>query len=652
MTAISGLWYHDGRPADDDHQRMQRALALYGPDRGGQWHEDGIALGVRLMRRLPEDRFDIQPVAGGQGRFRLVADLRLDNRAELADMLGLPPDRLAQMADSALALAAWERWGSDCLGRLVGDFALIVWDAAERRLHLARDMMGERPLFFHRGADFVAVASMAKGLHTLPDLPVAPDIERLQEYLALAPERGPRSFFVGVERVQPGHRVEITADGRVRDVEWYRWEFRPPAHRRDPDDYAQELRALFDRAVADRLRTTGAVGSHLSGGFDSSLVTATAAAQLAGRGQRLTAYTHAPMEGVPLDAWPGCIVNEWPRASQVAARHDNLEHVKVTADQGRIGAGLDQTFYYAEIPLLNLCTQVWTSEICRLARQRRQQVMLVGDLGNATVSQAGMERLAHLAGHGRLISWGREALAIRQQQKLSWFRLLSLSAGPWLPPWLAEALRIATGRWREDLATVTALRPAVLHSAAFQERLRQVGYQDRVPMFRNPHDLALFLLRRHDFTAMLRKGQLAAFGVEERDPTADRRLIEFTLALPSDLLLRQGVTRWIYHRAFADRIPAEIRTARQRGYQGADWLTLLRRGQDDLLDQVRRVAGQPQVAGIMDTDFLLQSLSSPLPDQPQGPDQTYRYRYKLLRAVSVAHFIGKMGQSNSDTHLP
>ena len=203
MTALAGLWRFDGRPdAAEGCARMLAAQELYGPHHGAQWSDSAVALGRRLMRVLPEDAFDRQPLIGGEGRYVLVADVRLDNRDELTEALRIPAPQARTLCDAAILLAAIERWDESCLERLVGDYAFAVWDGVRRRLLLARDPLGQRPLHYHRGNKFFAFASMPKGLHALPDVPYAPDEERIAEFLVLMPETGTQSFFLGIERVR------------------------------------------------------------------------------------------------------------------------------------------------------------------------------------------------------------------------------------------------------------------------------------------------------------------------------------------------------------------------------------------------------------------------------------------------------------------
>ena len=196
MTAIAGLWRFDGRPdAAAGCARMLAAQELYGRHHGAQWSNGSVALGRRLMRTLPEDAFDRQPLIGGEGRYVLVADVRLDNRDELAEILRIPSPQAQTLCDAAILLAAIERWDEACVEHLVGDYAFALWDGKRRRLFLARDPLGQRPLHYHRGHNFFAFASMPKGLHALPDVPYAADEERIAEFLALMPETGSKELF-------------------------------------------------------------------------------------------------------------------------------------------------------------------------------------------------------------------------------------------------------------------------------------------------------------------------------------------------------------------------------------------------------------------------------------------------------------------------
>jgi asparagine synthase (glutamine-hydrolysing) len=222
MSAIAGFWALDERAdADLRCRAMLDALSLYGPDDVAIGRLGPAALGRALFRLLPEDVADRQPIRAGGGRIALVADVRLDNRGELAAALGLAPGEAARLADSALVGAAVERWGAEgAATRLLGDFAFAAFEPEARRLVLARDPLGQRPLFLARGPGFIAFASMPRGLHALPEVERRPDGEEVARFLALFPRRGEESYFAGLRRVEPGHVVILEAERETASRYW------------------------------------------------------------------------------------------------------------------------------------------------------------------------------------------------------------------------------------------------------------------------------------------------------------------------------------------------------------------------------------------------------------------------------------------------
>ena len=295
MSAIAGLWRFDGKPEPAaDCAPMLAAQQIYGPHDGQTWSDGPLAMGRRLFRILPEDVHDRQPLQSRDGRLTLVADVRLDNRDELMTLLGLSSRDAQQLCDAAILLASLERWGEGALDRLVGDFAFALWDAPAKKLSLSRDFLGQRPLHYHRGKGFFAFASMPKGLHALVEIPHDPDEQAVAEFVVLMPQWGPRSFFKDIARVEPAQIVTVTRHGVSSRRYWQPQ--RPTVGRQQASgDYVEGLRHHLDQATQSRLRgVNGMVGTHLSSGFDSSAVTATAARLLAPRGGKVLAFTAVP----------------------------------------------------------------------------------------------------------------------------------------------------------------------------------------------------------------------------------------------------------------------------------------------------------------------------------------------------------------------
>jgi len=150
MSAIFGIVrFDDGAVSGRNLERMSHALAYRGPD-GIKFVIDGaVALGHGLMLVNREDQFEAQPLRDREADLTLVADLRLDNREELAAAFGINAAELRDLPDSALALRAYKEWGEHCAEHLLGDFAFALWDRQAKKLVLARDHMGQRYVHYH-----------------------------------------------------------------------------------------------------------------------------------------------------------------------------------------------------------------------------------------------------------------------------------------------------------------------------------------------------------------------------------------------------------------------------------------------------------------------------------------------------------------------
>ncbi|MGC6328562.1 asparagine synthetase B family protein [Rhizorhabdus sp. FW153] len=649
MTGVCCNWHLDGAPgADDACAAMQRALALYGGHRSDRIDLGPIALGIELAHMLPEDRFDRQPLSGADGGLYLVADARIDNRPELAEALGLSAERTAAMGDADYILAAWERWGEGALDRLKGSYAFILWDARARVLRLVRDPLGQRPLFVHRAPGRIRVASMAKGLHALPDIPRAPDVERVRDHIALLPHVGPRSFFAGIERIEPGQMLRIHGDGRTDKVDWYdRTQDRSPRFARI-DDYADAFRELFDRVIADALRTPGGVASQLSAGRDSGLVTVSAAARLAQDGKRLTAYTHVPLPGAHLPPVSGRFGNEGAGAARAAAMYPNIDHVLVDCAERTVGDEFDSNFFYKEYPVLNPTNSLWDSEIARQAAASGATLLLNGQFGNMTVSVLGTQRMAELVARGQLLRWAREVAALHRNRHHGLRSLLSISIVPHLPIPVVIALRRLFGRQDYIVSEYTALRDDLAQSEAFQSHVEAMGFDTHFRAWGDVHAMRRMVLWRVDYIGQHMKGMLAATGLDSRDPTSDIRLVEFLSGVPTELFLRDGQTAWLFKQAFGDRLPADTVEARTKGLQSADWPTRMRQALPMLRTELERARHSPTAVALMDMDGLLADASA-FPNNDSdllGGERRMRYHMRLTRGLSVSHFLRKLEAGN------
>jgi asparagine synthase (glutamine-hydrolysing) len=515
-----------------------------------------------------------------------------------------------------------------------------LWDSARRRLLLARDPLGHRPLHYHRSSKFFAFASMPKGLHALPDIPYAPDEERVVEFLAMMPETGTQSFFVGIERVEPAHVVMVTANGVAARRHWQPTRGQITLHR--PEDYAEALRDLLDQAVSCRLRGTGDVGAYLSGGLDSGAVVATAARLLAPTNRRVIAFTSVPREGYDGPTRPGCIIDERANAAATAALYPNIEHVLVPNKGHSPLANIDRKFFLLDRPFRRLCATGWAKSCDDAIRNRKLKVVLEGGYGGLTLSYDGMELLPELLRSGRWLHLWREASALVAARRSRWRGVLANTFGPWCPPalwgWINKTVRKAITF--QDFA---AIHPSRFDELAARAKARNSDFA--LPLSKDGLALRRRLLQLGDPGNFCKAG-LADMQVDFRDPTGDVRLLEFCFAVPTEQFLRDGMPRALARRAFADRLPKQVIEETRTGLTVADWHEDVTAARDEIIDELDRLDGCPAAAAALDLPRM-RRLTESWPSSGWERGAVFgRYRYALLRGIAVGYFLRRATGSN------
>lgn len=552
----------------------------------------------------------------GDGRWLVVADSRLDNAGEVARAVGL-----GTASDAQLLLAAWTKWGEDALQRILGDFAFAVYDRASRKLSLARDPTGQRPLFYKSTNGATAFASMPSGLADI-FARSGPNLGLLARTHADLPHRDEQSFFEGIQRVLPGEVVHVDGHSTVRRLYW-----QPciePQPNDSGEDYVEPYRALLDTAVVARMAgRSNPFGCHLSSGFDSSAVTGTAA-RLLHDPNELIAFTAAPLPGSDGQLPRHRFADESRLATETARMH-GLRHV-IVRETAPLFDVIERQTERMQAPQLSPFNLAWGTEIRRRASELGIDTILTAEIGNLTLNASGLRTLSRLVASGDWGRWWREASLAVRRSDMRWRGVILNSFGPWLPRAAWTGLRRAF-LGIPDSGEICFIRP---------DWLRQFeGGAGPVRPGGDPYGDRLDVIRLNDL-GLYRKAA-EADGIEERDPMSDRRIIEFSLRLPHDQLFRDGQPRPLARAALSDRVPPSVLNLKRRGMQGTDWH--LRIDQQKARDVLEGIAPNPLVQELLDLPKLRRAID----DWPTGDWNHYRvflkYRDRLTGALATGIFL-------------
>lgn len=572
MCGIVGVLQHSGRlPEPELFASCVQRLRRRGPDDSGVWSDERVRLGHRRLAVVDLSPTGHQPMESHDRRFVIVFNGEIYNHTDLRPEL-VPPGGWRGTSDTETLLEAYRAWGVDCLQRLNGMFAFAVWDRVERRLFVARDRVGVKPLYYgHRDGTF-AFASRPGAITPLMGASGdEPDNQALRVYLELGYVPAPLSFYRHVHKLRPGHYLLV--DGQSVQVVRY-WDYRhiPPdlsLLERSEDELVDELDELVRKSVRARLMSDVPLGAFLSGGVDSAMMVAAMKAEGVSDPKAFTI------------AFKEAEYNEGPEAARIA-RHIGVDHVTETLSVSNL---LDLLPLYVEEydePFAD-SSAFPTMAVARLAR-RHVTVALTGDGGDELFGGYHYYPLA-------------DRLSVIDRWRPRTKRLLQAFAAR-VPSHraklLAGALKVDGGvrafnylrSFSKDFAPLVdddVLRGTHSSSSWFEQSAASFALDLTSAEVGMRLDLGFMLpdgyLQKVDVATM-------AFSLEARCPLTDYRLVEWAMRLPVSYKLRGTQTKYLLKKALCRYLPPELVYRRKRGFgvPVAEWLRgPLRSWANDLL---------------------------------------------------------------------
>ncbi|HWV54678.1 asparagine synthase-related protein, partial [Pseudorhodoplanes sp.] len=613
------------------------ALRAHGPDRSDIAVSGHVGLVHVLMRMTPEDRSDHQPYRSASGAI-ITADLRLDNRDDMLRRLGLSPHEALNSPDSRIVLEAFEKFGDDVWPMLRGPFAAAIWNPRTRRLTLARDHLGLNVVMWHRNRRFFAFSTMPNGLFALKDVLRELSEEKFADFLVLNHADHATTIYKDVYRVPPAHVMHVDEQGAISHQRYWSPRDVKPVRYASDQDYADGLREQLDIAVRRQLRSAHPLGCLLSGGLDSSSVTALTARALAETGQRLAAFTGVPGADFDGPVQDGHYADARPFVEAVAKAAGTIDVTYVPNNVADDLAELDRFFIALEAPVRNPTNLGWVLSILRLARSQGRRVLLGGLHGNYTISWNGWSQSIDHLMRGRLLTALRQwQLYYRRSPHSRWAATRNLFIEPVMPPRLRDwvvrrrhANRIAP--WQDH----SPIRPDFAAAMNVTARARQVGHDFH---YRAGRDERIRGLVQADYVGEWHAAEKAFTGVEVRDPTADIDVVSYCFGVPPEQYLAEGIDRSLIRRAMWGLLPESVLTNRRHGLQDAEWHRRISGRRDEIAREIAALSGSPLARRAIDLPRLERAVSNWPTGGWHRPEIFTEYNIALMRGVAGGRFL-------------
>jgi asparagine synthase (glutamine-hydrolysing) len=597
MCGIVGIFDPKGARAIDRDllSRMNDSQYHRGPDDDGVFVDPGIGLGFRRLAIIDLSG-GAQPLFNEDHSVVIVFNGEIYNFKALVPVLEARGHVFRTRSDTEVIVHAWEEWGPACVDRLRGMFGFAIWDKRQQTLFLARDRVGEKPLYYSELADGTFVfGSELKSLLTHPGAIRTLDPQAIEDYFAYGYVPDPKSIYKGIRKLPPGHTLTLRRGMPIPAPRSY-WDvaFRVQAPR-DERDVVAELNTRLREAVDMRMVADVPVGAFLSGGVDSSGVVAL-----------MAGLSREPVNTCSI-AFGQKDYDESRYAQMVAARYNTRHHVReVTEDDFEL---VDRLAHFYDEPFAD-SSAMPTYRVCQLARER-VTVALSGDGGDEVFAGYRRYRWHH---YEELV---RGAIPAALRRPLFGFLASIYPKADWAPrPFRAKSTLQAIARDTVDayfrtVGIATDEMRTRLFSASFTRDLQ--GYNARTVLEQHmraaPADDHLAQIQYADLKTYLSGDILVkvdrasmANSLEVRVPILDHELIEWAAGLPLAMKLRNGEGKYVFKKALEPLVPQELLYRPKMGFS----IPLARWFRGPLRQRLRDAMSSAALAdaGVFDMNYL------------------------------------------------
>lgn len=533
-----------------------QSLHLRGPDQSGVFRRPRAALGQSRLSVIDLSDAAAQPFTDISGRYTLVFNGEIYNYREIRRELTQKGIRFRSESDTEVLLYAYIVYGPAFVNRLNGFFAFCIFDEAENSLFLARDRMGIKPLYYYHDNDVFLFASEMKALVAM-GIPREPDTESIFAYLQLNYIPGPASIFKGVQKAEPGHTLRVKK-GAVSHECFYSIPYNPKGICGDSYETAcGRIRELMDTAVQRRLVADVPLGTFLSGGIDSSIITGLAA-------------RHKPGLKTFSIGFPDEPLFDETRHAETIARLHRTDHQSIRLSSGDLLGVLPRVLDYIDEPFADSSALA----VYLLSRETRRQVTvaLSGDgadelyggyikhMAECRMRNPGMKEKLVKAGGGlwAFLPKSRNSFAGNRIRQLHRF---------------AEAAGLPEGERYWRLASISSEGEAAsLLSVAYRQEIFNARKQEWLRNISTGGDLNEVLLT--DMQVVLRNDMLVkvdlmsmANSLEVRVPFLDHEHVNYVFSLPWFYKAGTSYRKKILKDAFREMLPDEIFRRNKHGFE-------------------------------------------------------------------------------------
>lgn len=583
MGAIFGIYNINHMKIKREYiSHMFEALKDYNLDTLELLEDEEIAFACGIQYDTPESRLEKLPHYYEKSKLTITADGIIDNREELFKIFKIPENLWDRTTDSELIVKAYEKWQEDSPKYLVGDFAFSIWDKEKQQLFCARDHVGKRTLYYYKSNDMFAFSTTINPLFSVNKKTFN---ERwLTDFLALDGilheieiEETP---YENIFELPPATTIIVNSKGIFKNHYWKPLDNIKELKLKTDEEYCEAFRKVLFEAVNCRVRSAGEVGVMLSGGLDSSSIACIAAEKLASKNKNLRAFSSVPIKEYKNNLQSCFIPDEREYIKAISDAYDNIVINYCESKEKNSYKGIDEFIHNLEQPYKIFRNLFWYNNFAEKAQKDGCKVLLNGQSGNSTISYG--DFTVHgktLFEKGKFLTLKREIDALSKRVNMPRREIGKIILKSVTPYSIRKIIDSKIKNKNYDRFSNVMIKGELLKKWKVEERFDKYDCNQITERYYNFRDNRKFMVDQKAFShiaAMETKISLAN-KIAIRDPSRDKRVIEFCLSLPEEQFVNYGCERLLIRQAMKNIIPDKIRlNIGKRGIQSADWLERLK----------------------------------------------------------------------------
>lgn len=591
MSAIIGFINLNGENINEAiGNDMVEKLNIYKLDSIKTMKKNNVFMACGMEYVTPESVNEVLPYYDEENKIMITADAIIDNRDELFKLLNMDN---RQISDSQLILKAYLKWGKECPKKLVGDFSFVIWDENKKEVFVVRDHVAKRSLYYYFKNNIFGFSTVIKPLLSLMDEKPKFNEQWITEYLSLKGVVHEMQFedtlYKDIKQVQGATYISLKDNKLIEEKYWDPINEVKPLKLSSEEEYHKAFLKVYDEAVKCRLRCIGDVAISLSGGLDSSSVAALAAKELKKENKRLKGFSSVPLKEFDGNVSRGRIADESDYIEELRKMYPNIDIEYCRCENKNSLTDIEYFNEVLEQPHKIIENLYWIDNILKKAKENNCRILLNGQSGNYTVSYGNFTTFLYtLYKNRQFIRMGKEIRAFKNVNKIP-TKFIIRGVGRMIIPYKIRAFNDRNYQ-KEFIYKNIPVNLKLAEKYNIEEKLNSVASSNITMKCSDINETRKEILNSMNFiqvSTMETKLGLAN-GIVERDPTRDKRVIEFCLSVPFDEFVKNGQERYLIRGSMKGILPEKIRTnVKVRGLQGADWVKRLEGNFDNIKNDIK-----------------------------------------------------------------